>query len=188
MTAIALDRNQVPAHLRAGYAGRALAAILTTTVDVPMDAGLWSGGSRCVYHFVRLSDGASVASPGQNLFHEGRKAYRLDLPHGVAMVRHSIFRGRDHGLTFYIRPDDAAPLLPPPSTDDLSADAAIVARLIACLIPRARREYAAREGITAARYDAAVAELKAAGLCAANGGLTTKGKNTATNLPRVAGY
>lgn len=37
---------------------------------------------------------------------------RIEIPAGVAIVEHSIFCGKDAGVTIYVRPENLAPLLP----------------------------------------------------------------------------
>jgi|SRR5215469_5805473 len=114
MNTIWLDPNQVPASLRGSYSGKQFRAIITDRVSIPKDAGIWEGGSRDTYSFVELSTGRSVPTPGQKLapWDASRHQYEGELPQGIALVRHSIFFGKDTGLTFYVRPDAAAKLLP----------------------------------------------------------------------------
>ena len=114
MNTIYLDPNQVPYALRGSYSGKQFRAIVCESVEVPITAGLWDGGSRDEYYFVELATGRSVRPETQNLapWSGDRRGYQGELPQGVALVCHSIFCGKDSGLTFYIRPDAAAKLLP----------------------------------------------------------------------------
>src|SRR5208282_4301670 len=41
-----------------------------------------------------------------------RQEFNTPLPAGIAMVVHSMFCGKDMGLTFHVHPDSAAKLLP----------------------------------------------------------------------------
>lgn len=184
--AIHLDPNQVPGFLRTAldYAGRTFTAEVCESVSIPADAGLWSGGSRDMFAAFNLTTGESMALPGQDLFIEGRKAYTAPLQPGLVIVRRSYFCGRDAGLAFFVHPSNAALMLPAPPAADLFEHEQRVIGLISSLIPKARREYAARAGIDAATYDSIVAKLKERGLVSGNGGLTTKGKNVAATLPR----
>lgn len=120
MREIHLDRNMIPAHLRRNYTGRQFAAIVTETTTIPALAGLWSGGTRDSYVIVRLADGAELPAPVHQGLHPDDKARRdtpIKLEPGIAVVRHTIFCGKDHGLTFYVHPADAAQLLPAPSAE-----------------------------------------------------------------------
>jgi len=74
----------------------------------------WSGGSRSQYRAATL-DGKSLGGmdrwnhvwPGHNIA-EGKT---LDIPAGATVVRHSIFMGRDSGLTIFVNPNDMPRLL-----------------------------------------------------------------------------
>jgi len=116
---IYLDPVQVPSYLRGGYSGKQFKAVVTDSITVPRDAGVWGGGSRDSYHFVELATGRSVPSPAQQTapWISERQEFNSPLPDGIAMVKHTIFCGKDLGLTFYIHPDSAAKLLPEPTMD-----------------------------------------------------------------------
>lgn len=114
MNTIYLDSKDVPQYLRDGYTGKTFKAIVTDTITVPQDAGVWSGGSRDTYSFVELATGRSVPSPCQqpSPWNKERQEFSSPLPVGIAMVMRSWFCGKDMGLTFYVHPDSAAKLLP----------------------------------------------------------------------------
>lgn len=114
MNAIYLDAKDVPQYLRGSYTGRQFKAIITDSITVPQDAGVWGGGSRDTYRFVELSTGRSIASPCQKTapWDSTRQEFNAPLPPGIAMVEHTMFCGKDLGLTFYVHPDSAAKLLP----------------------------------------------------------------------------
>lgn len=119
MRTIHLEPNQVPQHLKGGYTGRKFQAEVCESIHIPITAGLWDGGSRDVYRAIRLSDGATVPMPGQDTAPwDARRADRtVPLQPGFAIVMHSTYAGRDMGLRFYVRPEDAAPLLPAPAPE-----------------------------------------------------------------------
>lgn len=121
MTTIYLDAAHVPAQLRGAYRGSKFAVEVCERVHIPADAGLWSGGSRATYTALRVSDGASIPFPGQSAapWDASRTGREVALVPGMAVVRASMFRGKDMGLKFYLHPSDAAPLLPV-SDGDLS--------------------------------------------------------------------
>jgi hypothetical protein len=77
---------------------------------------LWSGGSRDTYTIVRLSDGAAIQGSDNmsSPWDQSRRDRTVTLEPGVAVVEHTIFQGKDLGLTFYIHPSDAAAMLPAP--------------------------------------------------------------------------
>jgi hypothetical protein len=182
-----LTRDQVPATLRGAYTGTRFAVQVAETVSVPIDAGLWDGGTRDHYQLVRLADGLTAATPGQDLFHDGRKSYAFTLEPGFALVRHSIFQGRDTGLMIWVRPDDVAPLLPSTDAPNLSREAHIVLACAGGLISSYRRAAADREGIDARTYDRMRQQLTDVGLMTSAGAITARGRNVLNALPQVAG-
>jgi hypothetical protein len=194
MTTVYLDPNQVPANLRNGYAGRKFQASVCETVTVPMTAGLWDGGSRDVYSYIRLSDGAAVEMPGQrNAPDSSRSEVLVTLVPGYAVVRHSRFQGQDMGLTFYIHPDNAATMLPAPSAD-LAPHEKLVLIATRSLkssyggrdrYQMAADEYSCRQALgdstypTREQWDAAKAALISRGYLNKAGAITPAGRNAA---------
>lgn len=114
---IYLEPSKVPAQLRGGYSGKKFAVRVCESMTIPADAGLWSGGSRDLYNVVRFADGAQVRMPGQagSPWDGSRRDQTVTLTPDLCVVRHSDFCGKDMGLTFYIHPSNAAPLLPAPA-------------------------------------------------------------------------
>lgn len=119
MQTIHLDPKQVPAYLRGDYAGRMLQARIGESMTIPADAGLWSGGTHSSYRFIRLSDGAMVDAVKHNLarWDGSRRDIPVTLQPGFAVVERSHFCGKDMGLTYYVHPQDAAPMLPAPAAE-----------------------------------------------------------------------
>lgn len=84
----------------------------------------WDGGSRAQYVFVRVADRACLALPdfisGGFLPSSSRALdafARIPVPTGYAVVRHSIFCGRDVGLTLtYGTGTSALVTIPTPQT------------------------------------------------------------------------
>lgn len=112
-----LKVSEVPKHLRTvdRYAGRTFYAEICERVTLPSDSGVWGGGSRDTYSLVRLADGESVRDPMTHVapyLGSGRADRDVPMTPGFAVVGHSIFCGKDCGLTFYLHPADAALMLP----------------------------------------------------------------------------
>jgi hypothetical protein len=83
--------------------------------NYPLDMrSYWDGGSRDYYKFVSLADGrVSMEVPVQSAFDP--KISGLDsvtIPEGFVAVRHSIFCGKDSGLTVIANPANLSKLLP----------------------------------------------------------------------------
>jgi len=101
----------------------------------------------------------------------------FEIPVGVVVVEHSMFCGKDMGLTFYIRAENASKLLPA-SNDSLSADQKIVLAATCGLKSFARFDEAQAEtGIDRERYDTAIVDLIAGGYLRKNKSITPKGRN-----------
>ena len=74
------------------------------TIDTSYNAN-WSEGSRTEYKFVRTDNGAVLDNPNKNLApwqHTYDQKEIATLIPGLACVTHSIFMGKDTGLTVYI--------------------------------------------------------------------------------------
>lgn len=93
------------------YAGRKFRLQVS---ENPIDVrSYWDEGSREYFTFANLATGeVSSQVPAQSAF--DRKitgADNVELPVGFACVKHSIFCGRDTGITIIVRPENAAKLL-----------------------------------------------------------------------------
>lgn len=192
MQTIHLEPRLVPPQLCAGYTGKKFRAEVTEHVTIPSDAGVWGGGSRTTYRIVRVSDGASIAG-SDNMsapWSDARTDKRVTLEPGIAVVSHSIFCGKDMGLTFYVHPTDAAPMLPAP------VDLSPVARLVLKYTAERKSSYNGQDrysmALSDARYsttmpdpfptreqwDAAKLSLIAGGFLNKAGAITPLGRNS----------
>lgn len=177
MSTIYLEPSQVPVHLRGAYTGQKFKAEVTTKVSIPPTAGLWSGGSRDEYALIRLADGRSLdAAPHDAApWSEMRKRREYELQPGFAVKRHTIFEGRDLGLTFYVHPSDAAAMLPAPV--DLTDIEWNVLDIIGSFKSAYREEERGRRGLRVADYDAAKNRLILRGFLTKIGAITPAGRN-----------
>ncbi len=175
--AIHLNLNDVPSQLRGSYTGRKFKAIVTDKVTIPMDAGLWSDGSRDTFTIVRLADGRELpASDDFSAPTSGRQERTVTLEPGIAVVCHAIFNGVDSGLTFYVHPDDAAKMLPAPA-EELTDIERKVLNIIGGIKSSYRKQEAENEGISDADYETARQSLFQKGLIDKKGAITVAGKN-----------
>jgi hypothetical protein len=183
MKAVHLDAKMVPAHLRGGYRGKSFRAVLAEKVEIPTTAGRWDDGSRETWRAVRIEDGAAVpATPAEV----------VTLRPGFCVICHSVTQGDDMGLTIYLNPQDAAPMLPAPVT--LTEQERIVLLATRIYKPsyagKTRLDMAREDGrawikghidgerqITRAEWDAAKEALIARGLLNKVGAITTAGRN-----------
>lgn len=121
-----------------------------TISDDPIDVrSYWDGGSRDYFVFVDLSTMRAAEVPTQSAFDPKiNGAQSVKLPDGFACVEHSIFCGKDAGITIMIGSANAAPLLPSPGPE-LSAEQKLVLRYT-----RGRKSsYAGRDRCDMARDD-----------------------------------
>ena len=166
-----------------GYRGtkiRVKAAESVTLTDLN-----WSGGGRSQYAGCDLAQGKGTgdASAG-NAAHPWHNPYEgavVPLQPGLALVQHTVFAGKDLGLTIHVHPS-MLPKFLTTGGEELTPEQTVVLRCIRCLISSFRREEAARLGIDARAYERIVDDLKAKGLLSKQGGLTVEGKNLAAGL------
>ncbi len=115
-TKLSSSSPMVKAFARAtfpAYRGRKFR--LVTCERVSLSGTFWDGGSRSSYAAFTLADSPRSASLPQYAppqFGGPRETPVVELKPGYAIAEHSIFCGKDTGLTFYIHPSDATPLLP----------------------------------------------------------------------------
>jgi len=86
---------------------------LSTSIPSRLDS-YWSGGSRSYYAFYELATGKTFSVSSNHPLFEKHNPRDLDgLPDGIVLVKHSIFCGKDMGITIYANPAQLTPLLPP---------------------------------------------------------------------------
>ncbi len=102
---IKVSVNQIPAKLRQGKKRSAYVSIVTEA-HIPSDAGLWSGGSRDLYHSLNLSNGMTAPAVS---FHNsapfsgtGRRDVTIPLQSGLCVVRTGTFCGKESAPHYYI--------------------------------------------------------------------------------------
>jgi hypothetical protein len=186
-----LEKDQVPTFLRSigGYNGRKFRAVVTT--EVTFSGTNWEGGSRDRYTLVRLADshvggsfGGSTAPAPWNNPVEGKT---VEIPTQHLFAMHTFFQGKDLGLTFYVRPENAAALLPA-SEEELSTEQKTVLRYTSRYKnsyggqKNIRFDYAHRETkISQEAWDSAKASLISSGHLRKNGSVTPKGRNAVSD-------
>ena len=76
-------------------------------------ASCWGGGSRDDFTFVSVETLRTVPMPAQSAFdRQITGAQSVQLPDGIVCVEHSIFCGKDAGVTVHIPPSMAPRMLP----------------------------------------------------------------------------
>jgi hypothetical protein len=153
--------------------------------DHPINlASYWDGGSRDYFVLISLATLRHVDIPAQSAFDpQVRGLDKVTLPDGVACIEHSIFCGKDSGITIHVSPSNATPLLPT-ATDELTREE----RIVLSSTRSHKASYAGDSnirfheaqrvtGITQDSWTAAKASCQAKRLLNAAGALTIDGKN-----------
>jgi hypothetical protein len=174
-----LEANQVPAYLKGSYSGKSFQAEPAETVTIPSYAGLWDGGSRTTYSAIELATGRTVpVSDNMSApWSEKRQDVTVPLKSGFAIVKHSIFCGKDMGLTFLVHPSDIVKLIPEQSKDDLSAKEIKALAIIRGIKSSYRADEYRRQGITEAEVLAIKEKLTGLGYLNKAGAITVSGRN-----------
>jgi hypothetical protein len=174
-----LEKSQVPAFLRNGYSGNKFQAKACEEVYIPSDAGLWDGGSRTTYHAVEFNTGRQVPLPNQELapWDKERSERRVPLRPGFAIVKSSMYRGTDLGLTFYVHPDDTAKLIPQDKSATLEPIELKFLAIMRGVKSSYRLDEFRRQGISTAQIAAFKDKFTAIGYLNKQGAITIQGKN-----------
>ena len=176
-----LNHNDMPEEAKRlfkvafpSYAGRKF-KIRAVSGSVNMRSS-WGGGSRDYFKVVSFC-GETFEMPAQSMFDqkvEGSDAFMI--PEGMAVVQHSIFNGKDMGLTIIVPEQRVKGLLPAPKFE-LTNDQVKVLKIVGGYKSFARKDEAKFQGISLSRYEYLIEELKVMGLLRKNGSITPDGRN-----------
>ena len=163
------------------YAGKKF-AVDTIAGNIRLDS-YWSGGSRDFYALIDMATGRGIPVPENGTpFSNDGQIFTLDrFPANVALVQHTIFCGKDLGVTVLVHPDNLNRFaLPAPV--ELTLNQKIVLAFTnerkSSYNGRNRQQMASGEtGITAGQWDEAKAQCQAAGWLAKSGAITDAGRN-----------
>lgn len=194
MKEIFVERAQVAALVDAtfpDYKGKKYRVVPLDSVTI-MDLN-WHGGTRSQYRGCTLAGERTGALDKWNAVAPWRNAAegsQVEIPKGACLVKHSMFCGKDSGLTIYVHPDNMPGMLPAPV--ELTAHERIVLRAHkeckSSYNGKDRYELAAPYDYTwnKAKYpdypsrpqwDAAKQSLISKGLLNSRGAITNEGRN-----------
>lgn len=185
MNTIWVDRNDATIDRicrKVGYDGRKIKIRVTDSVSLM--GTYWDGGSRSTYSGLNLASMESVSLPQFNPPQFGGPSSPPEVPliENLAIVEHSIFCGKDTGLTIYISAQNAAPLLP--KSLELTQDEQTCLNYTSKYkssyggVSNYRFISASRDnGITLERWNNAKQSLTAKGLLDKRGAITIEGRN-----------
>jgi len=112
---ITLTRKQAMPIIKASfptYNGRKIKVMVNTQVHLS-DLN-WSGGTRSEYKFIGANGRVAMADNSTHPWYNRQEGAVIELKSGTYCVEHTIFCGKDLGLTVYIHPDDMPKFLPAP--------------------------------------------------------------------------
>jgi len=90
---------------------------LSSNIPKNLDS-FWDGGSRNYYAFYSLVDGKVLTVQSNHPFFESDNPRVLkNLPFGLLLVEHTIYCGKDLGITIYVNADDMSKFYLPASTE-----------------------------------------------------------------------
>ena len=119
MTAtIYANRSDIPATILGAfpeYCGNKFK--ITATDSVTLCDLNYSGGTRNQYRAVDIATGKVLDGSAANRpppWSNTSEGQEVKIPEGIAVVEHSMFCGKNHGLTIYARVSSLAPLLTAP--------------------------------------------------------------------------
>lgn len=159
-----------------GYAGRAYKLRTVAPGAEQSYHAYWDGGSKTSYLFVNLDTWQAMPMPAETANPFRPEAHgRFVLPFNVGVIEHSIFCGKDTGLTLVVREDNATPMLPAPDT--LTPGQRQVLQIIKSLKSAYRLEEAWRQGLSTLSYETTKRELIRDGYLNKAGAITIKGRN-----------
>ncbi len=179
------DVAQIIATTFPGYRGKTVKVTASETVSL-YDLN-WSGGSRNQYRTCTIdgqpmgsADRFNAMAPWDNVA-EGKS---LPIPQGFVCVEHSIFCGKDTGLTVYVNPADMPRYLP--SKPELTADERLILDATRSLkasyngmdrYEMKRRDAYPKPFMSRDQWETVKAGLVAKGLLDKRGAITLAGKN-----------
>lgn len=142
----------------------------------------WQGGSRDFYALIDLGTGQSIAIPENGTpFSNGGQIFTLaELPANIALIQHTIFCGKDLGITVYVNAVNLGKWLPAP-VELTQAEKNVLAytrERKSSYNGRNRQQMAFDDlGMPADQWENAKAGLIAKGLLKSNGAITDEGRN-----------
>lgn len=152
----------------------------------------WDGGSRNQFVVLNLSTLESKKLGQSGTMFDRNPPLNIPVSKDLVIVEHSIFRGKDHGLTIYIHPDNINKLM----IEDKQEDLTLVEKAVIIATDHLKPSYGGvkdlrkaeilrefRGKIMEEEIDQARLSLIDKEILKKNKSLTTRGKNIAESLP-----
>jgi len=104
------DETMKTAARKIGYSGRTFK--ISSRIPSRLNS-YWDGGSRDYYYFYQPATGKIMPVGSNHPAFEANQPRELKrLPDDLILIEHSIFCGKDAGLTFYVNPENLSNYLP----------------------------------------------------------------------------
>ncbi len=163
-----------------GYKGKQYKLCAVDTLDYH---SYWDGGSKDTYYVTELASKKTVGLPSNHPVFEAGRPDRINVIPGIAVTVHSIFCGKDSGLTFYVNPSSMN-TLSLPEKKDISREM----KIVLCATRNYKNTYAGQSnmrfkeahretGITESSWLIAKEECLKAGYLNTAGAITVAGRN-----------
>lgn len=178
MTYVTPDYTMSMVAKLVGYKGRKFR--VSTSIPSVLNS-YWDGGSRDYWHFYHLDKGVVADVESNHPVFEAANPRNLErLPERVLLVKHTIFCGKDLGLTFYVNEEDMAKMITDKPVDLSELEKRVLK------LTRYRGDYRAQEmrryGVSVATYDETKGRLVGKGLLTKGGAVTNAGRNVLMNI------
>ncbi len=140
----------------------------------------WDGGSRDQFVILQLGSGQTKPVPQNGTMFDHINVQDTAVPPGFIIVEHTIFCGKDLGITFHVNPETALGFLPDP--EPLTPFERIVLTATRNLKAsydgrKPRLDEARNKGMTTGEYEATKENLIFRGLLNKASAITTAGRN-----------
>lgn len=152
--------------------------------EMPEHMGInsyWDGGSRRYYALFDLSSNKSINMGDSHPFFDrtgNLVLIRDTCPINMILVENNIVQGKDHGIIFYIKPENLQKMLPEKTNVQITWAEKVVLVATRSLKPSYRIGNAMQDtGITAKEYMEGKESLIMKGLLDKRGAMTIDGKN-----------
>lgn len=175
------DVKRIATAAYPNYTGRKFSIeVSNRPIDV---CSSWEGGSKDYFVFLRLDNLKTWEMPQQSMYDakvEG--ADRVSLVAGMVCVEHSIFCGKDMGITIYVHPDNA------PRFIENKPEVSIEEKIVLVFTRSYKNTYGGQTniryreavrntGISLSKWVEAIATLQEKGMLNKAGSITNEGKN-----------
>jgi len=146
----------------------------------------WDGGSKTYYAIVSMKTGKVKEIPENGGMYGGRPFKISKLPEGFAVIEHSIFMGKDMGITIFVNPENLSKMLPAPDEVTWAEKVVLSATRSYKSSYAGIKDYRFHEalkdtGIKKSEWDEAKQNLIQKGFLNKAGAITDKGKNAIGN-------